>query len=73
MPSSLNVPPVETVLIASPGEHAPYGAKGIGEPPIIPPAATIANAVARASGARVRSLPITPERVAEATDGAASQ
>ena len=72
MPSSLNVPTIESILVESPGQHGPFGAKGIGEPPIIPPAATIANAVANACGARVDTLPITPERVLQALDGHAT-
>jgi CO/xanthine dehydrogenase Mo-binding subunit len=72
MPSSLNVPNIESILVESPGQHGPFGAKGIGEPPIIPPAATIANAVANACGARVHSLPITPERVLQALEGDAT-
>ena len=44
----------------------PHGAKGVGEPPVIPPAGAVGNALARASGARVRRLPMTPERVWEA-------
>ena len=41
----------------------PFGARGIGEPAIAPPAAAIANAVADALGVRITELPITPERV----------
>jgi CO/xanthine dehydrogenase Mo-binding subunit len=43
--------------------HGPYGAKGVGEPSIIPAAPAIANAVADAVGVRVHELPITGERV----------
>jgi CO/xanthine dehydrogenase Mo-binding subunit len=68
MPSSLNVPTIEAILVETPGQHGPFGAKGIGEPPIIPPPAAIANAVAHACGARVRVLPITPERVVDSLD-----
>jgi CO/xanthine dehydrogenase Mo-binding subunit len=46
----------------------PFGARGIGEPAIGPPAATIANAVAAATGVRVTRLPITPERLLAALD-----
>lgn len=58
-----DVPPIETVIIEAPGSDGPYGAKLVGEPPIIPPAPAIANAVANALGVRVCDLPITPERV----------
>jgi CO/xanthine dehydrogenase Mo-binding subunit len=43
----------------------PYGAKGVGEPPIILPAAAIVNAVAAATGRVMPELPLTPERVLE--------
>jgi CO/xanthine dehydrogenase Mo-binding subunit len=71
MPSTVNVPRVETVLITSPSAHGPRGVKGVGEPPIIPPAAAIGNAIRAATGARVRTLPMTPERVLDALDAAA--
>jgi CO/xanthine dehydrogenase Mo-binding subunit len=70
MPSSLNAPPVESVLVESPSEHGVLGVKGVGEPPVIPPAATIANAVRSATGARLRVLPMTPECVLDAIDAA---
>jgi CO/xanthine dehydrogenase Mo-binding subunit len=69
MPSSVNVPRVETLLVESASSHGPLGVKGVGEPPIVPPAATIGNAIRRACGARVRSLPMLPERVLEALEG----
>jgi xanthine dehydrogenase molybdenum-binding subunit len=58
-----DIPAIETVIIEAPGSDGPYGARLVGEPPIIPPAPAIANAVANALGARVCDLPITPERV----------
>jgi CO/xanthine dehydrogenase Mo-binding subunit len=58
------VPEVEAVEGAPGG--GPGGAKGIGEPPVIPVPAAVANAVADATGARLRELPLTPERVARA-------
>jgi CO/xanthine dehydrogenase Mo-binding subunit len=51
---------------SDPGEGTPLGAKGVGEPPVIPPAAAVGNALARACGSRVRRLPMTPERIWEA-------
>jgi CO/xanthine dehydrogenase Mo-binding subunit len=62
-PTALDVPLIETVLLETPGGDGPYGAKGVGEPPMVPPAAAVANAVAAAIGARIYDLPITPERV----------
>lgn len=64
MPTSLDVPRIETVLVECPSEAGPFGAKGVGEPPCIAPPATIANAVAAATGCRMTSLPITAEKVA---------
>ncbi|MBN1964786.1 MAG: xanthine dehydrogenase family protein [Anaerolineae bacterium] len=58
-----DVPPIEAVIIEAPGSDGPYGAKLVGEPPIIPPAPAIANAVANALGVRICDLPLTPERV----------
>ncbi|HLW58850.1 MAG TPA: xanthine dehydrogenase family protein molybdopterin-binding subunit [bacterium] len=66
IPTSLDVPDVEPILIESGEGKGPFGARGIGEPPIAPPAAAIANAVEDAVGVRITELPITPERVAAA-------
>ncbi len=63
MPTSADMPLVETILIETPGGENLYGAKGVGEPPIIPPVAAVANAVASAIGVRIFELPITSERV----------
>jgi CO/xanthine dehydrogenase Mo-binding subunit len=63
MPTSLDVPPIESILIECPSQAGPYGAKGVGEPPCIEPPATIANAIAAATGLWVTSLPITAEKV----------
>ena len=66
IPTSLDVPDVEPVIIQSGEGKGPFGARGIGEPPIGPPAAAIANAIEDAVGVRISDLPITPERVARA-------
>jgi CO/xanthine dehydrogenase Mo-binding subunit len=65
LPSILDVPKVKPVLIQEPitSPQTPYGAKGVGEPPIVPTAAAVANAVYDAIGVRVTSLPLTPEKV----------
>jgi CO/xanthine dehydrogenase Mo-binding subunit len=62
-PTALDVPLIETILLETPGGDGPYGAKGVGEPPMVPPVAAVANAVAAAIGTRIYDLPITPERV----------
>jgi CO/xanthine dehydrogenase Mo-binding subunit len=66
IPTSLDVPDVEAILLESGEGKGPFGARGIGEPPIGPPAAAIANAVEDAVGVRLTELPMTPERVARA-------
>jgi CO/xanthine dehydrogenase Mo-binding subunit len=66
IPSALDVPDVEPIIIESGEGKGPFGARGIGEPPIGPPAAAIANAIEDAVGVRITELPITPERVARA-------
>ncbi len=71
MPTSMDVPRVETILLESGSGIGPYGAKGIGEPAMTPVAPAIANAVADAIGVRVFELPITPERIIMALSGRA--
>jgi CO/xanthine dehydrogenase Mo-binding subunit len=66
LPRSNDIPPIETILVEVASQHGPFGAKGVGEPPAIPGPATIRNAIKAASGARLSSLPMRPERVLEA-------
>lgn len=66
IPRASDVPPTETLIVEVPSEAGPYGAKGVGEPPVIPGAAAIANAIADATGIRITALPMTPDRVAAA-------
>jgi CO/xanthine dehydrogenase Mo-binding subunit len=66
IPTIAEIPPIEVVAIEGFLGAGPFGAKGLGEPPIIPVPAAIANAVADATGVRVTELPLTPERVARA-------
>jgi len=54
---------VVPLIVEEPDASGPYGARGIGEPAMVATAPAIANAVADALGARVRALPITPQRV----------
>jgi CO/xanthine dehydrogenase Mo-binding subunit len=63
IPSALDLPPIETVLVEKPAVDGPFGAKGIGEPPCVPGPAAIANAICNAVGVRITSLPITPEKI----------
>ncbi|MCL4699312.1 MAG: molybdopterin-dependent oxidoreductase, partial [Burkholderiaceae bacterium] len=64
MPLSLDMPPIRTIMLeTAPDPGGPYGAKGIGEDPIIAIGPAIANAVHDAIGVRFRAFPITPEKV----------
>ena len=62
LPKATSVPPVTAHLLETPS-HGPYGALGVGEPPIIAGAAATANAVRAATGAQPTSLPLDPESV----------
>jgi len=66
IPGAGDVPAIETVLVEVPSPDGPFGAKGIGEAPVVGGPAAVANAVAAATGLRLRELPMTPERVWEA-------
>jgi CO/xanthine dehydrogenase Mo-binding subunit len=72
MPTALDVPPIECVIIETPVPNVPYGVRGVGEVPIVPPAAAVANAIARATGVRMQQMPMTPERVLRALTRAAA-
>lgn len=63
LPHATDVPTIDTQIHEYPSEHGPFGAKGVGEMPSVPPAAAIANAIANATGVRLTQLPMTPERV----------
>ena len=63
IPTVGDVPPIETIIVEVADAAGPYGAKGLGEHVLIPTAPAILNAIRHACGARVRSLPATPERV----------
>ena len=69
IPKFDKVPNVETILINNPAPLNPFGARGIGEPPITAPAAAIANAIKDATGVRVDVLPIRPETLWQAMQG----
>ena len=66
MPTALDLPMIDTQLveIAYPGH--PFGVRGVGEAPIIPPAAAIANAIYHATGVRMAELPMSPARLVKA-------
>ncbi len=63
IPTALDMPPVETVLIEVPEPHAPYGAKGVGEPPTVVSTAAVAAAMRAATGKPLRRVPVRPDEI----------
>jgi CO/xanthine dehydrogenase Mo-binding subunit len=63
IPTSNDVPDIQAIILEIGPGKGPFGARGIGEPPIGPPASAIASAIADAIDVRINELPITPERV----------
>jgi carbon-monoxide dehydrogenase large subunit len=66
IPTAVDMPPIETRIVEVPEPSGAYGAKGVGEPGLVPTAAAIANAIYDATGIRVTTLPMVPERVLNA-------
>lgn len=66
VPTSMDVPDVQTIILESGDGVGPFGAKGVGEPSLCSVAPAIANAVYDAVGVRIYDLPITPEKVLKA-------
>jgi CO/xanthine dehydrogenase Mo-binding subunit len=64
--SIVDFPPIEVLFPAGPDPVGPYGAKALGEPPVVPVLAAVANAVANATGVWLRDVPFTPQRVLQA-------
>jgi CO/xanthine dehydrogenase Mo-binding subunit len=69
MPTALDVPMIDTIIVEVPAPNHPFGVRGVGEVPIVPPLAAIANAVFRATGVRQTQLPMSPRRLLETTRG----
>jgi CO/xanthine dehydrogenase Mo-binding subunit len=70
MPTAGGVPAIDTEIVEVPAPEGPYGAKGVGEAPVVGVAAAVANAIAAATGGvRMRRVPMTPERVWRALNG----
>jgi xanthine dehydrogenase molybdenum-binding subunit len=69
MPTALDTPLIETIIIEVPNPGHPYGVRGVGEVPIVPPPAAIANAIYDAIGVRLYDLPMNPSKVCAAVLG----
>jgi CO/xanthine dehydrogenase Mo-binding subunit len=66
MPTSVDLPMIDTVIVEVPNPGHPFGVRGVGEANIVPPPAAIANAIHRAVGVRIHRLPMNPPAVMEA-------
>jgi len=70
IPVASDLPMIETILVEVPNPSHPYGVRGVGEVPIVPPTGAIGNAIARATGVRMTDLPMSPPRLSAAIDAA---
>ncbi len=70
VPVASDIPPIETVIVEVPNPNHPYGIRGVGEVPIIPPLGAISNAIYDAVGIRMRDHPMSPPKVLAALDEA---
>ncbi|MBP7692274.1 MAG: molybdopterin-dependent oxidoreductase, partial [Anaerolineales bacterium] len=66
MPVTLDLPMIDTLIVEVPNPGHPYGVRGVGEVPIVPPAAAVANAIYQAAGVRMTELPMAPGRIVAA-------
>ena len=69
IPVASDLPMIDTVIVEVPNPGHPYGVRGVGETPIVPPLAAVANAVSRAIGRRMTETPMSPPRIVAAIDG----
>ena len=72
VPVAPDVPMIDTVMVENANPRHPFGARGVGEVPIVPPMAAVANAINDAIGVRMRDLPMSPPRLRAAIDAQAS-
>ncbi|MGI9422796.1 MAG: xanthine dehydrogenase family protein molybdopterin-binding subunit [Hyphomicrobiaceae bacterium] len=70
VPVASDLPMIDTIIVEVPNPRHPYGVRGVGETPIVPPMAAISNAIENATGLRFDSLPMSPPRVRKAIDEA---
>ena len=71
IPVASDLPMIDTVIVEVPNPAHPFGVRGVGEVPIVPPMAAVANAIADATGVRMTDLPMSPPRVLAALDDGA--
>jgi CO/xanthine dehydrogenase Mo-binding subunit len=65
MPTTVDVPMIDTILVEVPNPGHPYGVRGVGEVPIVPPLGAISNAIYDAIGVRMSKLPASPTAILE--------
>ena len=63
MPTSYDLPMIDTIIVETENPEHPYGVRGVGETPIVPPPAALANAISNAVGVRMTELPMSPPRL----------
>src|SRR5258708_34320528 len=68
MPVAPDLPMIDTVMVELPNPRHPFGARGVGEVPLVPPMAAVANAIFDATGIRLRDLPMSPPKLRAAFD-----
>jgi CO/xanthine dehydrogenase Mo-binding subunit len=68
MPVASDLPMIDTIIVEIPNPGHPYGVRGVGETPIVPPLAAVGNAVARAIGRRLTELPMSPPKILSALE-----
>ena len=69
MPMAADVPSIENILVEVPSEDGPFGARAVAEPPGFGPPAAIANAIEDAVGVRLKTLPLSAEKILQALRG----
>jgi CO/xanthine dehydrogenase Mo-binding subunit len=65
VPTALDLPMIDTIIVEVPNPGHPYGVRGVGEVPIVPPLPAVSNAIAQAAGVRMRKLPASPRAILE--------
>ena len=68
VPVASDLPMIDTVLVEVPNAGHPFGVRGVGETPIVPPLGAVANAVSNAIGKRMTSLPMSPAKILQKID-----